>query len=366
MKTIARLILMVSAMAFMAACAGDDTGNDGPSLLKGKVVISSDTGRIRCDGATVATFTVTLKSETGSKYDVTRQSEIYIEGSDEPLSTNSFSTDVAGTYVFYAKYGDSVSDMISVEAYDDIPDLPADPQEENTSFRHRMLLVQHTGTKCPNCPRMMESLKTLGEDAGYSSLYHHVASHSYNQDDPAFSEDAYTFSMTYNTSYLYPMLTFNLTETASSTGMDEIKGHIDALKKNEADAGIAAAADVSGDEVIVNVEVKAARSNTYRVAVWLLEDGIHADQAGASASWHSVHDNALRKVSGSSFAGEKLGQIGAGDRAGKVVTLPLDDAWVADNCEVLVLVTAAGQNGDYDVVNCVKCSVGGSVAYDYK
>lgn len=365
MKRIVFYSMILAVIVSMAACTGDNTGTDGLSALNGTVLLSSDTGRIRSDGESAVTFKVTLKSENGSKYDVTGQSDIYMEGTDVPLETNRFSTDVGGTYVFYAKYGEAVSEEISVEAYDDIPVLPEDTDEENTDFRHRILIIQHTGTGCPNCPRMMKSLKTLNEDEEYSGLYHHVASHSYNKDDPAFSEDAYELSMTYNTSYLYPMLTFNLTETASSVDLDEIKGHIDAFKKPSADAGIAAAAGISGDEVIVNVQVKAAKSNTFRVAAWLLEDGIQATQAGATESWQGIHDNALRSISGSSFAGESIGMIMAGETGRKVLTLSLDDAWTRENCEVLVLVTAAGPDGDYDVVNCAMCSIGGSVAYDY-
>lgn len=42
--------------------------------------------------------------------------------------------------------------------------LPADPKPASISFSHRILLVQHTGTYCPNCPRLMTSLKELALD----------------------------------------------------------------------------------------------------------------------------------------------------------------------------------------------------------
>ena len=87
-------------------------------------------------------------------------------------------------------------------------------------------------------------------------------------------------------------------------------------------------------------------------------------------SWQNTHDNALRyaagKVSQLSFAGEKLGTLAQGEKAGKMFVLPLEDEWVAENCEVLVIVTAADSNGNYDVVNCALCQVGESVTYDYK
>ena len=217
----------------------------------------------------------------------------------------------------------------------------------------------------------MESLRTLSQDESYNSLYHHVASHSYNggEADDAYSEAARNVSMAYNTSGLYPMLTYNLTTVATGTDLSEIKAQIDALRKDRADVGIAASAKVSGNDVLVNVEVKAARENDYRVAAWLLEDGIYSLQAGMSESWHNTHDNALRYAAGAvsqfSFVGEKLGRLSESEKAGKVFSIPMDDAWKAENCEVLVFVTSADENGNYDIANCVLCPVGEAVTYDY-
>ena len=341
-------------------------------MIPGQVEFTSDTDQVRSDGVDAVTFTVKVTDDAGVVHDVTEHAEIYLSYEKTPLTSNVFTTVVEGEYVFYAVYGLQVSQDIVVTAINDVPELPADPQEDNVSFRHRMLLVQHTGATCSNCPRMMESLKTLSQDASYSSLYHHVASHSYNGglDDAAYSEAARDLSMAYNLTGLYPMLTFNLTSTAVGTDLQEIKAQIDQLKKDKADVGIAAAVKQSGDDILVNVEVKAAQASNYRVAAWLLEDGIYSLQTGMSESWHNTHDNALRYAAGKSsqlsFVGDKLGELNAGEKAGKVFVLPVEKSWVADNCEVLILVTAADANGNYDVVNCALCQVGETVSYDYK
>ena len=74
--------------------------------------------------------------------------------------------------------------------------LPADPKPASISFSHRILLVQHTGTYCPNCPRLMTSLKELALDETYAAKYHHVAAHSYNESgDLAYSEAAKNLSL---------------------------------------------------------------------------------------------------------------------------------------------------------------------------
>ena len=99
-----------------------------------------------------------------------------------------------------------------------------------------MLLVQHTGNECPNCPRLMDVLRKLAGDEAYASKYLHVASHSYNDDDAAYSSAASTLSRALNLPGYYPWLTFNLT-TNEALDLAEIKAGIDELHKDVADAG---------------------------------------------------------------------------------------------------------------------------------
>lgn len=360
-------------LPLVALCSCGNTPEERPvEIIPGEIALVADTDQIRSDGADAVTFKVELTGENGTRQDVTEYAEIYVTYERTPLASNVFTTEAEGEYIFYAVYGLAVSEDVKVTAINDVPELPADPQEGSLSFRHRMLLVQHTGATCSNCPRMMESLKKLAEDEAYNALYHHVASHSYNggEADPAYSEAARDLSMAYNISGLYPMLTFNLTTNSAGTDLTEIKAQIDLLKKETAQAGVAAAAELSGKDVLVNVEVKAAQANNYRVAAWLLEDDIYALQAGMYESWHNTHHNALRYAAGQisqlSFAGEKLGSLAEGDKASKVLVLPLEEGWVAGNCKVLVMVTAADENGNYDVANCALCKIGETVTYDYK
>ena len=369
-----KIFRIFASLAFAAGllCACDKPVEEVVPLIEGEISLASDADQLRSDGVDAVTFNVTVTDGQGKVHDVTDHAEIYLSYEKKPLAANVFTTQKEGEYVFYAVYGLKVSQDIVITAINDVPELPVDPQESNVSFKHRMLLVQHTGATCSNCPRMMESLRTLSQDEAYNGLYHHVASHSYNggEADAAYSEAARDLSMAYNLTGLYPMLTFNLTSTAVGTDLNEIKTQIDALKKDKADVGIAAAASLSGNDILVNVEIKAAKANNYRVAAWLLEDGIYSLQSGMSESWHNTHDNALRYAAGKSsqlsFAGDKLGEVAAGEKAGKVFVLPLEDAWVAENCEVLILVTAADANGNYDVVNCALCQVGETVTYEYK
>lgn len=341
-------------------------------MIEGSVTLTADSEQVRCDGADILTFTVTVTDAEGQQHNVTEYAEIYDKTHKVALNGGRFSTDQEGEFIFYAVYGLNLSNEVTVRSVNDIPQLPEDPQEQNTSFRHRMLLVQHTGTGCVNCPRMMESLKDLSEDEDYAGLYHHVASHSYNggEGDAAYSEAARNLSMIYNKTGNYPSLTFNFTTLSVGTPLSEIKSTIDQLSKDKADAGIAASVSLSGDDILVNIEVKSAVKNDYRVAAWILEDDIYSIQSGMSESWHNVHENALRYMAGAisqfSFVGESIGNLDCGQKAQKMFVIPVADNWVVENCEVLIIVTAADSNRNFDVANCVLCNIGETVTYEYK
>lgn len=253
-----------------------------------------------------------------------------------------------------------------------VPELPADPEPGNTSFNHRIMLLQHTGTYCSNCPNLMISLKALSEMDEYVSKYQHVAAHSYNETgDPAYSQAAASLSQAFCSGY-YPELTFNLTKenTGTSLAVSTITGIIDQLHKETADVGIAAAAGLADNTIGVNVQIKAAKAGQYRIAVWVLEDGIRGKQEGASEDWMNTHGNALRAMAGNTLNmriyGEKMGELQVGQTAEKSFSVALDQAWKAENCKVLVVVNAAGADGRYDLANCALCLIGGVVIYDYK
>lgn len=252
-----------------------------------------------------------------------------------------------------------------------IPELPKDADPANTSFAHRIVLLQHTGTYCPNCPALMASLKILAEDKSYVDKYHHVAAHSYNEEgDPAYSTAAANLSQAFCSGY-YPELTFNLTKenTGTSLSVETIKNCIDELHQETADVGISAAAVLTGNSLGVNVQVKAAKDNQYRVAVWVLEDGIRGKQEGAYEDWMSTHGNAIRAMAGTSLNlriyGEKVGALSAGQTAEKSFVIEFDVSWEKENCKVLVVVNAAQKDGRYDLANCALCPIGGSVNYKY-
>lgn len=339
--------------------------------LEGRVTLSADRTIIRSDGKDAAIFSVTIKGSDGKTTDITDKAEIYFSKTDRLMEGSRFSTTESGEYFFYAAYGLNLSEEVHISALSVIPEVPADPQENGTSFKHRMLLIQHTGATCPNCPLMMNSLKALSESEEYGDAFNLVASHSYYDglNDEAYSPAAKTLSSTF-CSGAYPELTFNLTNVSTGHNYSDICTEVGNHTKESAHAGISMAAEASEGEVIANVEFKFSESNTYRIGAWLLEDDVFARQSGATENWQHYHNNALRAMYGEKqtecIYGVSVGNVSEGGKMEKIFRFAIEDNWKADNCKVMAFVTETDDKGDYDIVNCVVCKVGESVSYEYR
>ena len=300
--------------------------------------------------------------------DVTAESVIFDANSYDEV-TNPFIPTADGKYKFYAVYGDAISNYVEVVVTPTVPALPEDAEPANTSFKHRILLVDHTGNTCTYCPRMMMALKEVEEDEMYHGKYYEAMSHSYSQSDPASSSAAYAVTGHYNTGGDYPTLTYNFYHsTKSSYNAEHIKSQIDALWKESADASVAASTSIATKSVVVNTAVKAAVAGEYSITAWLLEDGIEAKQTGATADWMNIHNNAIRSIAvGDTISGYELGAVEAGESAEQVLSLDITSAaWNRDNLKVLVIVSKKNEKGKYDVANVAICPLNQSITYDYK
>lgn len=362
--------MLIAALAIGCEGTPDEGGGSG-EVLEGKISLVAKRDIVRANGTDAVEFSVLLVDKNDLIQDVTADAEIYLMGSDVPLAEPKYVTTEAGTYTFYAVYGFEVSEDCVVMAASGIAELPADPATSNTDFAQRMILVQHTGTACSNCPSMMSRLKELSEDGEYSSRYYHVASHSYNttkEGDPAYSKCAANLSREVLGVTGWPDLTFNLT-THRAYELADMKALIDLLHEDVAAAGVSAAVSLENGAIYTNVGVKAGKAGNYRVAVWILEDDIYSVQAGATMSWQNTHNNCLREMVGVSRSeqvyGKSVGVLEAGQSTERIYAMSVAENWDVENCKVLVIVTTADSEGNIVLVNSTVCKIGGGVAYQY-
>ena len=366
MKLIKYFTIAIAALAF-AACGGDD--KEGGKQNSSSVVLKAHNNSVEVN--TPIHFSVIAADGT----DLTADAIIFDKTNDYAVVSNPFTPTKDGEYIFFASVNNMNTPYLTVNVVPSIPALPADPQPTSTSFKHRILLVDHTGNTCGNCPDMMLALKEVMEteaaegQVSFHDKFCEAMAHSYTTGDPAYSKAAALVSGHYGVT-AYPTATYNFYHTTTSPqNASHIMGQISSLWKAEgAEAGIAATSIVANTCVVVNTEVKAAVENEYRITAWLLEDNIYAKQTNAKEDWMNYHDNAIRqRVVSDDITGVALGTIAAGKTASTTLTLRIDsEKWNRDNFKVLLIVSAKNAKGKFEVANTVICPANESVVYDYK
>lgn len=371
MKSIKLLAFFAAAATISVSCGSDE---DPAPPQRGNLLLTASKDAITSNGTDAVTFNVEMTVE-GEKMDVTGQADIYLclAGQSNPLPSNEFTTEMEGSYRFYADYGPNSSNDITIKAMPEVPELPADPNPASTDFAHRHLVIQHTGTDCGYCPYMMSALAQLAKDSEYSSQYCLAASHSYNTSDPMYSTLSKNIGRLYGTGS-YPYISMDLNKNLGVNN-SSVAANVNNLKKlldNNAvatpEAGITAAVSATSAQIIINASVKAAVTGSYRVGAWILEDKINAMQYGAQSDEHNIHNNAVRAAAGnqSILTGTEIGTIEAGKTGNIVQTINIDRKWKIENCKVLIFVTNPDADKQTPVKNCIVCPIGGSVAFEYK
>lgn len=258
------------------------------------------------------------------------------------------------------------------DANDNSSFLPEDINPTGTVFPHRVLLVDHTGTWCGNCPRVMDGLDALRATEA-ATYYHEVAVHGSSTYDKAYSSAASTANDFYYPNG-YPDIRFNFYAGSGNNGsvaefVSSNTSIINSLiKRGGADAGIAATA-ISGNGVVnTYIGVKAAVAQEYKVTAWLLENNIsNPGQEGATQSSHYISNHSLRYIAGAynrrDLSGDSLGEIAVGDIATKEYSIPLEQGWVMKNMDVLVIVSAKNASGKFEVANVALCPIDTSIDY---
>lgn len=360
-----------SVMAFLLAlvmygCSGNSSDEPESDML----VLNASSLLIEADGADITEFTVTKGTQ-----DVTSAAEILMNG--QTFSGTRFYTDTEGEYKFSARYNGETSAEIVVRATkSDNLVIPADPDSERyEGFVKHVLFLQGTGTWCGYCPLVMSGIKTYSET--YSDgLAVFAAAH--NGD---------TMSNEFGTKVLqwievegFPTLNVNLIpgENVPYTGdgnvgeqnAEAIREAVDEYSAQDAKSAIAAVvrADKASSTVSVEAKIKIAESGSYRVAAWLVEDGIYDNSQknylGLDGDFYT-HNNVLRQSSASLAFGDKLGDsLPAGSTKDFTCSFTLSSEKM-DNCRVLIMVTAP-EGGVFAVDNVVACPLNSKVGFEYK
>lgn len=339
----------VSVTAKAAASEPSTPGDQsGLTMEVDNTIIPINTGR--------ATFTIKYNGnvvESGYK--------IYKNGTETKLPTDAnkrpyFESKDTGTYSFYVTYNtihNTKDKTLKVTVINEaIPDRAEDPKPESTSFKRRSMIMQFTGTDCPNCPRFINALEQLEVDASYKDKFTWAAIHTYNNpldSDPAAPSNDVTAGL--GTAFginAYPMGMFDMSTRFNSVGtaadVINMKNYINNAQAAPAPVGISATMTLDSENrnVIVRTSVKAKDTKDYRIGIWVLENNIRGGQAGSSTiEWHNHAVRYAESKNNSSFTGFDLGSVRTGETVDYVFNISIkDQSIILNNCYLLIFVTA--------------------------
>lgn len=377
MKKIKTLWAGIAALIAISSCTltkEEVPNNNNNGNFSKELSLEADTYVITADGISAAYITVKHGGEV-----ITEGVKFY-DGNNKPtdlIEDMVFTTTTPGVYTFWASYKTLSTEKITIKAISaKIPSLTGDPKPSSTSFHKRVLITQYTGTGCGWCPYMINVLRAFNADPENKDKSVLTVLHSYNDEDPMYLATALNTAMNISA---YPSVNFNLLKSSKLSLMYQdadaelqirFQPAFDAQYAKKAKAGISVASLIDGNQLVLNIEIKAAEAGEYKVAAWLLEDNIKAQQLNNGASSEegfTNHNNAIRAIAGQTGLTDFFGYGGELKKQGKYRQLylfELDETWKQEDLHFAVMVSYRESTG-YEVTNVIDCIPGETYPYEY-
>lgn len=345
----------VAVVCGLSACSGNS--EEEPPVKPTELDLQHDKTTIEANGAQVVTFTV-----LDGKNDVTADATIRCTSHDGiGVSDATFSTTVAGTYVFEAVYGEKTSPKVTITATkSEQPDTPS-------KFVRKVCLMEFTGQWCAMCPAGYNYMWYI-VSRNYAETVHILALHdnSSGEDEMAIPVQREVFSAFKLTGYPSAVIDMRDSSPLNNDSNGTLKKSIESSLKNyPAHCGVAvsSAYDEAAKKATVTVKLHSERGEEYRLALWVVEDDIVAKQnVGGTYSDEYTHNHVARRLISANWQGDRLGQIAAGQETSKKYEIEVDAAWNLDNTSVYALAIDA----EGHVNNMAVCALkNGNTDYEY-
>lgn len=367
-KMLKRITYLLAVLAFVA-CSGTidpesqqpDTpaGNPMEEVPEGVLRIFADKTEIAADGNDMVTFTVMFGKEDVSSAQTLVLIREYDGEEKRMKASNKFSTVTAGTYKFTAEY--YYGGKFYTDNYVTIEAKPYFSGEEK-AYSQRVLAVYFTSTGCTSCPSATKGLKAV-QDAN-PGMVSAVAFHSHMGAvaDPMTIPETTLFNAVLGGFDGLPRLFWNMRQGTHLIGPSFTESYAEEIAAYTPQCGVSIDATADGE---IKLGVTSNLPSIYRYLVFLVEDGIVAEQTGVK---DYVHNNVVRAVL-TSEKGDKLNDnlpltVGVESKATKTFTLSSE--WNKENIRVIVAATTSTDGGYSFVVNNVaECKLGESVDYQY-
>lgn len=303
-------------MLAFTACSGTIDPED--DAQKADIELLADVETFFADGKSAVTFTVMNGDE-----DVTSASVIKCITTGQTLQGNTFVTDKDGIYVFNASYGGSVSANVEVTAM------------FASRFDRKVCVMEFTGQWCSQCPDGAKILNFLANEM-YPGQVHVLAFH--NNDEFSLPVEQ-ALASAFNVE-VYPYYLTDMRDGGELRGNGCSDSIMKSLYETETFCGpsVSCEYDAASGTVEVTAKVISEKTMEYRIAAYVVEDKVVAEQTlGTGTQQDYVHRHVVRRMLSADWAGDRLGEIAAGEEGRKTWSFTLDPSWNQQNVTVAVL-----------------------------
>ena len=323
-------LTMFAVMTGFAACGGgDDEGTETPPPAPAlpnepETPETPETGlenypnrAVSANGLTLAATHLFMEvgDTTTVKFavfkdgeNVTEKASIYqiVNGVDKKLVDAKATCADLGTHSFWASYkgnntkGDA---LLTITTVNELPALDADTEPESSDFFRRTLVLLGTGTGCQYCPNAIGALHKFFADEENAEKAVLMAIHTYNGNDPLYSEGAATLSRMAGFS-TYPVIKLNFDNDYMIAGLSEdyflkfLNNNVSELSAIEAETNIAVSTSYNEETGVISVaaKVKCDDPGEYRVTAALVQDNVFFPQTGTSNVSYYLHEAGVKAI----------------------------------------------------------------------
>ena len=330
------------------------------------LVLRADKPSVKADEREFAVFSVTADDEN-----VTASARIFRKDAevDKLLEEAKFATDTPGAYEFYAVYDDDTTQAMQVNyTYVAIP------------FRRQHLIMQFTGSACPNCPLMTDAVRSVVEELTPTRMVHHISLHLDGKHCNSWLAGAIgNIANEMSPEYTFPSAVVDLRDEVALLVLQNqivtpeyLKKALNRSGSAPAETGIAIESQVNGTTIDFEVNIRATRADNYRFFAFVVEDMIRGGQYIPGGAWNSnyLHPNvATYVIPGDPKSGVFLGRVEPGKETVGSFSIETKDLQTnrnvnLSNCHILAYTLKPSGEG-YVLDNVVRCPLNGSVRYLY-
>lgn len=326
------------------------------------ITLSTDKTAVKSTGVDTATFIVYAD---GIIFD---DANIYIKGEtqDQKINDCTFTSNLQGTYTFYAEFAGVRSDCVAIDV-------------NFVNFVKQSCAIGAFSTWCGYSPQMQNPFHQVQskypDQIQIISIHNSVS--SLNSSDINTNE----FILIYNHSEETPFGIMDLDSKLTRKAESIYQTHQHMQYTHPATSSIAVESQKNNSSIDVTLKVKVNETNEYRICAVIVEDSVikrqitFVNNSKENAVWDEnfVHNGVATYIMPGTnlYTGKSLGTIQAGKEVIEKFSIPLHHVVTEkrivnhDNCRVIAYVLK--KEGDkYYINNAASCSINGFVDYKYE